>query len=136
MSMARERGGKGVEGKRTQQVAAHSGLDLGYTAFGGFDPGESGLLRQGGQLFLKIDVANEGCGAGLEEQDVLEEAQKGAEQLGGLFLAFRSCAIGLGHFEERGEVGSAERVVKDEQGVGAAGEIAFEIEAEGPAYGS
>ncbi len=45
----------------------------------------------------------------LEEEEVFEEKREGAEEGGGLLLAFGSGAVGLGHLEEGGVVGFVRR---------------------------
>ncbi len=128
--------GKGVEGERAEEVAAHSALDLVEASGGLFDPVEGEGLGKTVDFGAKVGVAEEFGGAGLEEEDVFEEEGEGAEEGGGLLLAFGSRSVGLGHLEEGGVVGLGCGLAEEEEGVGAGGGVGFEVEAECLAGGS
>ena len=51
-------------------------------------------------------------------------------------LAFGTGAVGFRHLEERGVVGLGDGGTQEEHGVGAGGDVLFEVEAEGAAGGS
>jgi len=111
-------------------------LDLVEAVGGLLDPCEGEGLAEAFELGTEVGVAEKLGGAGLEEEKVFEEEREGAEEGGGLLLAFGSGAVGLGHLEESGVVWFSRGVVEEEEGVGAGGGVGFEIEAEGFACGS
>ena len=111
-------------------------MDLVEASGGLLDPVEGEGLGEAFEFGAEVGVAEEFGGAGVEEEEVFEEEGEGAEEGGGLLLAFGSGAVGLGHLEEGGVVGFGGGVADEEQGVGAGGGVGFEVEAEGLACGS
>ena len=96
--------GEGVEREGAEEVTAHAALDGVHGADGLFDPVEGEGVGEALEVGSLVDVADAiGC-AGLQEEDVLEQAGEGAEERCGLGLALGSGAVGLGHAEEGGVV--------------------------------
>ncbi len=129
-------GGEGVQGEVAEEVAAKAGLNLVQGVAGIFDPREG---DGGGELFevrADVGVAETLGGAGQEEEEIFEEEAEGAEEGGGFLLAFGSGAVGFGHFEEGGVVGVRDGDAEEEEGVGAGGDVGFEVKGEGSADGS
>ena len=131
-----ERGGEAVEGEVAEEVAAESGPDLVERVGRAFYPGESGELGETVEIGAEIDVADELGRSGFDQEEVFEEESEGAEEGSGLFLAFGSGSIVLGHAEERRMIGVDEGGVEEDEGVGAGGGVGREVEGEGAAGGA
>ena len=75
-------------------------------------------------------------GFGFEQEQVFEERRGGAEKALGFRLTFGAGAVGFGDLEQVRRIGLADGVAQEDEGVGAAGEICGEIEAESAADGA
>jgi len=127
---------KGVEAQRAQQVTAHAALDGVHGPDGLFDPFEGEGVGEALEVGALVDVAEAVGSAGLQEEDVLEQAGEGAEERGRFGLALGAGAVGLGHAEEgRVVLGAAGALggVEDSERVVAGGGVLGEVEGQGAA---
>ena len=97
--------GESVEAEGAEEVAAHSALDGVEASDGRLDPVEADGVGEALEVGFFVDIAETLGGAGLEEEDVFEEAGEGAKEGGGLGVAVGAGAVGLGHAEEGGVFG-------------------------------
>lgn len=128
--------GHGIKRQRAEQVAAHALLDLDEGAGGAVDPVDGEAFREAGEFGVQIEVADERRGSGHDEQQVLNEAAEGAEQVEGLLLAVGAAAVGVRGAEEAGEIRFPQRVADEQQSILAAGEVDAEVEGDGAADGA
>jgi hypothetical protein len=103
---------------------------------GAVDPVEGHAGGELGEFGGDVLVADELGRAGDEHEQVFDEGVGGAEQVEGFLLAVGAAAVGFGGAEECGEIGIAQGIAQDDEGVLAAGEVGFDVEAKGAAYGS
>ena len=74
-----EAGDHGVEGKRAEEVAAHALLHLDEGAGGGVDPVYAETLSEPAEFGFEVDVADELGRSGDDEEQIFNEAARGAE---------------------------------------------------------
>ena len=75
--------GHGVERERPQQVAAHAGFHLDQGAGSVVDPLDAHALGEAGELGFNIDIPNQPRSSGNDEEQVLNQAAEGAQQIEG-----------------------------------------------------